>query len=114
MKIIKLNLCGSKDILKSGEYKNNSVVLTQEQTSNVTTKNYCIGNFLDPISVGLDSKYKYKIVGGSTISGTPARRYVNSFNPIKELVVGRKSALKVFSKYVTSNWSVLDLLVLPL
>ena len=110
-KPLKLNLNADKKLKLSKTYVNSCLVLTSEQSANITSKGYYIGKYLDVDTLALDNMYSYKIMGGSTISGAPARKYVSSFNPIKERVHGRKSALRVHNKFIGLDWSVLDIKV---
>ena len=109
-KLLKLNFCASADLLKNG-YKNHGMALSSELSALLISKNYHVGQMIDSLLFDLDSTYVYQITGGSSISGTPSRKYVNSFNPIREKIKKRKSHIRVFSKYVSADWSVLDLKV---
>lgn len=110
-KSLKLNLNADKKLKLAKTYVNSCLTLTSEQSANITSKGYYIGKYLDVDTLELDPVYTYKITGGSTISGAPARKYVSSFNPIRERIPGRKSALRVHSKYIGLDWSVLDIKV---
>jgi hypothetical protein len=111
LKPLKLNFNADKSLKSAKTYVNSCLILTLDQSANITSKGYCIGKYLDVITLELDPQYTYKIMGGSTISGAPARKYVNSFNPILERVPGRKSSLRVHSKFIGLDWSVLDIKV---
>lgn len=87
------------------------VTLSHDLSLKFMSSTFGIGSEVPPSVYGLPLEYSYKISGGSTVSGTPARRYVNSFNPIREKVRKRKRSLTVVSKFVTSSWAVADVRV---
>ena len=97
---MKLNL--SKEIHKL-------IDLGEEKTQELLGEDLNVTDYLDPARYGLDPLFTYKITGGSTFSGTPARKYVSSYNPVKERIAGRKKSLRVVGKKITSAFAVLDI-----
>lgn len=57
----------------------------------------------------LDPSFCYWIQGGSDLGGAPLRRYINSYNPVKERIKTRKKPIRVLGNAINERVSVVDL-----
>lgn len=99
-------------ILNLTNIKNQKVVLNEADSKIIRSKRLKIGNYVYVKDV-LDSNYRYKITGASSLSGTPLRRYSENYNAFKEKVPGRKKMVRALGSTITEDTAVLDLKLEP-
>ena len=95
---------------QEGSPKNGKVLFDVLKTKKLIAANAKINSYIEPVGWDLNPQYSYKIVGGSSNTGSPMRSYVNCYNAVKQRLASRKKPLRVVSHKVTSFTRVLDVI----
>jgi len=104
-----LNIAYIETSLEGGP-KNSKILLDALRTKKLIEANAKINSYIEPIGWDLNPQYSYKIVGGSSKTGSPMRSYVNCYNAVKQRLPTRKKPLRVVSNKVTGFTRVLDVI----